>query len=117
VVVLPKFSALALAFGHGSGNLGHWTISQIANVSFLGTLFLFDGLCLLFALSLLDHTMVRRSMQQEVQGAVRAQALGFLVLSVMALMELLLTWFNYEYVLLVPLVLLLEEFVVARKIN
>ena len=117
VVVLPKFSALALAFGHGSGNLGHWTISQIANVSFLGTLFLFDGLCLLFALSLLDHSKVRRSMQREVRGAVRAQALGFLVLLVMALMELLLTWFNYEYVLLVPLVLLLEEFVVARKIN
>jgi len=100
-----------------TGSWSHWSSSQVANTTFQAALFLFDGLCLLFALSLLDHSKVRRSMQREVRGAVRAQALGFLVLLVMALMELLLSWFNYEYVLLVPLVLLLEEFVVARKIN
>jgi uncharacterized membrane protein len=117
VVVLPKFSALALEHGHGQGDLTNWTLAQVSNVSFLGALFLFDGLCLLYAISLLRHGAVRRSDRQHVRAAVRSQAFGFVVLLVMAMMELLLSWFNNEYVLLVPLVLLVEEFLIARRIG
>lgn len=117
VVVLPKFSALALEYGHGQGDLNNWTLAQISNVSFLGALFLFDGLCLLYAISLLAHGAVRRSDQLHVRAAVRAQAFGFTVLLLMAGMELLLSWFNNQYVFLVPVVLLVEEFLIARRIG
>lgn len=117
VVVLPKFSALVLQHGDGQGDFSNWTLAQISNVSFLGALFLFDGLCLLYAISLLSHAAVRRSDLRQVRSAVHSQAFGFAVLLLMGMMELLLSWFNNEYVLLVPLVLLVEEFLIARRIG
>ena len=115
IVVLPKLSALALAYGGGSGNVLIWTISQQVNVVFLGALFLFDGFCLLFALSLRRHGPRSSHTQQELTTAIEAQAIGFAVLVMLGVMELLFSWFNNEYVLLVPLVLLLEELLVARR--
>ena len=55
IVVLSKLSALNLIYGGGSGNLNAWTPSQEVTEVFLGALFLFDGLCLLYALSLRAH--------------------------------------------------------------
>jgi hypothetical protein len=47
--------------------------------------------------------------------AIECQALGLLALLVLALMELYLYWFNSEFVWLVPLVLIAEEVLVARR--
>jgi uncharacterized membrane protein len=117
IVVLPKLSALALIYGGGSGNLNAWTPSQRVNVVFLGALFLFDGLCLLFALSLRGHGPRASHTQQELTTAILAQAIGFAALVSLGAMELLFSWFNNQYVLMVPLVLLLEELLVARSFS
>ena len=117
IVVLPKLSALALIYGGGSGNLSAWTPSQEVNVVFLGALFLFDGLCLLFALSLRGHGPRASHTHQELTTAIKAQAIGFAALVSLGAMELLFSWFNTQYVLLVPLVLLLEELLVARSFS
>lgn len=115
IVVLPRLSALALYYGGGHGDLSTWTSSQLVNMVFLGSLFLFDGFCLLFALSLRWHRPRSPHTATELTIALQAQTLGFLVLLVMAAMELVFIWFNDEYVLLVPLVLLVEELWVARR--
>jgi len=115
IVVLPKLSALVLYYGNGQGNLFAWTPTQIANMVFLSVLFLFDGFCLLFALSLRRHQPRQAHTNKELETAIQAQLLGFVVMLILAAMELLFTWFNNEYVLLVPLVLLVEELLVARR--
>lgn len=114
IVVLPKLSALALYYGNGEGNLFAWSPAQIVNMVFLSVLFLFDGFCLLFALSLRRHQPRQSHTNKELETAIKAQLLGFTALLILAAMELLFTWFNNEYVLLVPVVLLTEELLVAR---
>jgi hypothetical protein len=49
--------------------------------------------------------------------ALQAQVFGFGVLLLLAIMELFLVWFNNEFVGLVPLVLLGEEVLVARRFS
>jgi uncharacterized membrane protein len=115
IVVLPKLSALTLFYGNGEGNLLTWSRSQVVNMVFLGVLFLFDGFCLLFALSLRQHRPRQSHTTKELDTAIQAQLLGFGALLILAAMELLFTWFNNEYVLLVPLILLVEEVLVARR--
>jgi len=114
IVVLPKLSALVLYYGNGQGNLFSWSPAQIVNVVFLGILFLFDGFCLLFALSLCRHQPRQAHTNKELETAIKAQLLGFTALLILAVMELLFTWFNNEYVFLVPLILVAEELLVAR---
>jgi hypothetical protein len=46
---------------------------------------------------------------------ISAQTWGFSLLIGMAMLELFTPWFNRQYVFLVPLVLLAEEFAVARE--
>lgn len=115
IVVLPRLSALALIYGDGTGNIFSWSPSQIVNVVFLGLLFLFDGFCLLFALSLRQHRHRRTHTNRELETAIQAQRMGFVMLLILAVMELMFSWFNNEYVLLVPIVLLTEELLVARR--
>lgn len=114
IVVLPKLSALALYYGNGEGNLFSWSPAQIVNMVFLSVLFLFDGFCLLFALSLRQHRPRQAHTNKELETAIKAQLLGFAALLILAVMELLFTWFNNEYVLFVPLILITEELLVAR---
>ena len=71
----------------------------------------------MFALSLRRHEPRSSHTQQELNTAIQAQSLGFAVLLLLGSMELLFNWFNNEYVLLVPLVLLLEELLVARHFS
>ncbi|MEI6031998.1 MAG: TMEM175 family protein [Synechococcaceae cyanobacterium ELA739] len=117
IVVLPKLSALAMVYGNGTGSLFAWTPAQEVNMVFLGALFLFDGFCLLFALSLRRHGPRAGHTQQELMTAIQAQVIGFTALVTLGAMELLFSWFNNQYVLLVPLVLLLEELLVARSFS
>ena len=115
IVLLPKLVQLVVLHGSGSGDFQHWTSSQIVNTIFLGSLFLFDSLCLLFALSLLAHPHVRLGEQRRIRHALRIQCVGFLALLLLGVLELGLMSFNNEYVLLVPLILIAEEWLTARR--
>jgi len=116
IVLFPKLAAIALIYGSGTGSWQHWSSAQVANTTFLAALFLFDGLCLLFALSLL-HRRQRPFRLRLVRLVLLTQAWGLLFLSVLAAMELLFEWFNNQYVFLVPLTLLLEEVALALSFN
>jgi len=117
IVVMPKLASLVIYYGNGNGSLLNWTLSQQVNVSFLLALFFFDGLTMLFALSLRNHPVRSGGSRQELAIALQAQVFGFGVLLLLAIMELFLVWFNNEFVGLVPLVLLGEEVLVARRFS
>lgn len=116
IVLFPKLTDIVLMHGDGRGSFQAWTPAQIANTLFLGALLLVDGLCLLLALSLLKRRHLRRGRRELIRTALLAQAAGFLFLAVLGGLELLFEWFNNQYVLLVPLTLLVEELVVAWRI-
>ena len=115
IVTLPKLGSLAFRYGQGSGNFADWTPSQVANMAFLAALLLFDGLVLLFALCLRAQGICQGGRGTALQLVIRAQTVGFLILLLLAGMELVFTWFNSQYVLLVPVVLFIEEVLVARR--
>jgi uncharacterized membrane protein len=115
ICLYPKLASLVLLYGHESGTWFALTRGQISNTAFLLALFLFDVICLLFAWSLSTKHYERKGNRLILRQIMRAQSWGFLVLLVMALSELFLPWFNRQYVFLVPLVLLAEEFAVARE--
>ncbi len=117
VVLLPKMTELVLIYGGGTGSLSNWTLSQTVNFNFLASLFLVDGLTLLFALSLRRHRFVLKTSLKEIGISVRAQMTGFLLFCGLAAMQLFLPWFNNEFIYAVPIVLLLEEFLVARQFS
>jgi uncharacterized membrane protein len=117
VVLLPKMTELVLNYGGGSGSLSNWTLSQTVNVNFLASLFLVDGFTLLFALSLRRHRFVLKTSLKEVGISVRAQMIGFVLFCGLAAMQLFLPWFNNEFVFVVPIVLLIEEVLVARQFS
>ena len=114
IVTMPQMAALALRYGQGSGSAFAWTQSQAANVFFLGVLFLFDALVLGFTLSLRRHPLAVVRSSRLVHVAIRAQAVGFAALIALAAMEMLFVWFNNQYLLLVPAVLLAEELLTAH---
>jgi hypothetical protein len=70
---------------------------------------------LLFAASLLVHPHVRTLEQVRIRHALKIQVLGALVLLLLGVLELGVTWFNNEYVLLVPLILIAEEWLTAHR--
>jgi len=117
IVLFPKLAAIALIYGSGTGSWRHWSSAQVANTTFLAALFLFDGLCLLFALSLLLRRRQPTGRLRLVRLTLLTQAGGLLFLAVLAAMELLFEWFNNQYVFLVPLTLLLEEVALALSFN
>ena len=97
--------------------MSNWTLSQTVNVNFLASLFLVDGFTLLFALSLRRHRFIPITSCNEIQISIRAQLTGFLLFCGLAAMQLFLTWFNNEFVFVVPIVLLIEEVLVARQFS
>ncbi|MEB3270995.1 MAG: TMEM175 family protein [Synechococcus sp.] len=115
IVAIPKMGALVVRYGQGAGSISDWTISQGINTLYLGTLFFFDILILLFAASLREHGPLRAGSQRLIADLVHCQLLGTLVLLGLAVLELLTEWFNTEYLLLVPLVLILEELIIALR--
>lgn len=116
IVLIPKFVQLVVVYGNGSGDLFNWTTSQIVNTTFLFALFLFDGLCLVFSLSLFAHPEVESSERRKLKLAARIQFIAFCFLFVLGVLELALTTFNNEYVLFVPAILIAEEIATARQL-
>jgi uncharacterized membrane protein len=113
IVLLPRMAHLVILYGHGVGNLFDWSSAQIVNVTFLSALLVFDGLCLLFALTMVRHRHVHSQARHVMLLVARCQLVGFLLLVSMGVMVLLLRSFNNQYLLLVPLVLFAEECMVA----
>lgn len=117
IVLLPKSVSLVILYGNGAGDLFHWTPSQMANTIFLSALFLFDLLCFGFAFSSLWHPHARAGEVRRVRSALSVQLVGFFALFFLGFLELVLQSFNNEYVLLVPLILIAEEAVTARRLS
>ena len=108
--------ALPIFHGSGSGDLQHWTPAQIVNTVFLSALLLQDGICLAFGWSLLGHAPVRSGDKAQIRLSLRIQLAGFLALLSLGVLELGLRSFNNEFVLIVPVILLLEEWLVVRRL-
>ena len=72
-------------------------------------LLLFDGICLIYALSLLlrDHLVPEQKLR--ILEAVRTQVMGFGLLLALGFLELTSSTFNNEHILIVPAILVLEE--------
>lgn len=117
VVALPKMCALAIHYSGGQGNLRHWSDTQTANTLFLGALFLVNLLVLLFAFSLVRHGPRPASAQRTLHAMIRSQSAGFIVFLGLGILELAATWFNAQYVVMIPLVLLVEEAVLAWRLT
>ena len=117
IVLLPKMTELALNYGGQSGSVFNWTLSQAVNFNFLAALFTVDLLILLFVLSLRRQSLFTKSVKDEIRISFRAQMAGFLLIFVLALMVLFLPWFNDEFIVVLPIILLLEEFLVAQQFS
>lgn len=115
IVLLPKLGQLVVLHGSGSGDFHNWTPAQIVNTIFLGALLLFDLLCVALSLSLTVTGRLAKSTRQRLRLAIRYQICGFAVLLFLGILELALPWFNTQYVFLVPIVLLLEEWLTAYR--
>lgn len=115
IVLLPRLAQLVILYGDGEGSFVDWTPAQSVNVTFLTALLIFDGLCLLYALTLLRHRRLHSQNRLEVAVVVRWQFFGFLMLLLMSVMQLILRTFNNQFIVLVPAVLLIEEMLVAYQ--
>lgn len=109
IVLFPKLADIALLYGDGTGSFTRWTLAQIANTAFLAALFLLDGLCLLFALTLLRRRQGPKGRRRELKLTLATQVAGLLFLALLVTLELVFEWFNNQYIFLVPVTLLLEE--------
>ncbi|MEY3757177.1 MAG: hypothetical protein RLZZ263_331 [Cyanobacteriota bacterium] len=117
ICLYPRLASLAVLYGQQPGTIFALTPGDLANTTLLLVLFLFDGLCLLFACSLSTRHYARTADRLFISQGVWVQLLGLAVLAVMAFLELFEPWFNGQYVFLVPIVLLIEEFVLAFRLK
>lgn len=116
IVLMPKLMQLVVVYGRGDGDLTNWTPSQIVNTILLASFLLMDILCFLFARTLLVSPCVSRVHLRFVDRSCASQLVGCLLILVLFAVQQFVPWFDNEYVLLVPVVLLIEEwFLVARS--
>ena len=117
VVMLPRLAQLVVVYGGGSGDLLNWTPAQVVNTLFLTFLGLYDVTCLLYGFSLLRHSHVQAGDGRRLRSQLRVQTAGVGVLMILGFLELAWNKFNNEYVLIVPVVPLLEEWRISRTLN
>ena len=115
VVMIPKFAVLVLRYGEGAGSLLHWTRPQLVNTLALVTLLLFNLLCVLYARGLRRRRAHRLRNPRLLDGVIRTQTLGMLAL-LLLVMEMAFAWFDNDYIYLLPVILLIEEWLVARRL-
>ena len=114
VVMLPRLAQLVIVYGGGSGDLSDWTSSQIVNSVFLFFLGFYDFICLVYGCSLIRHLHVSSAQKRKLVPQVRIQSMGVAVLMILGLFELASVHFNNEYVLIIPVVLLIQEWQMSR---
>ena len=117
IVALPKMVSLAVRYGQGQGDLFHFTPALVSNLGFFGVLAIVDVIVLLFALSLRQSMDNGVDSVRALRAVIAAQRIGLAVLLVLGSLELMVIWFNSEYLFLVPLVLIGEELMVARRFS
>jgi len=116
VVLIPKLASLVLSHGVGAGTILNWTLPQIVNTTFLGILILFNLLCLLYALSLRGRRNHLRQNNAVLNSVMASQWLGMTGMAILMALELLVSWFDNQYMLLLPLILIAEEGMVLQVI-
>ena len=116
VVLIPKLASLVLSHGVGVGTILNWTLPQIVNTTFLGILILFNLLCLLYALSLQGRRNHLRQNNAVLNSVMASQWLGMTGMAILIALELLASWFDNQYMLLLPLILIAEEGMVLQVI-
>ena len=109
VVLVPKLASLVLRHGVGAG-------TQVVNTTCLGFLLLFNVVCLLYALSLQARRSHRRRSDRLLQGVINTQLLGLTAMAALVVLELCFTWFDNQYMFLLPLILVAEEISVLRVV-
>ena len=117
ICLFPKMANLVLLYGSQEGSIFQITPGQLANMAYLSALFLFNSLCLIFAWSLTTHHYYKKANQATLRHVIRAQLLGFGFLLAMIFAEFFSDNFNNEYIFLVPLVLIVEELLVAVQFS
>lgn len=116
MVMMPKLAQLVAIHGAGTGDLSNWTPSQIANTVFIFFLACVDGICVAYGRSVRHHPFMKMDGIRYLDALNKARLASFSVLLFLGILELVSNRFNNEYVLLVPLVLLLEECWLGRRL-
>ncbi len=117
IVIMPKLTQLVATQGGGSGDFNNWTPSQIINTIFIFYLALLDGLCLAYGRSLHNHSFVRYHHKTRITTGSKIKIAGFALITGLGLAELLTDQFNNQYLLIVPIILLAEEFILAYALK
>jgi uncharacterized membrane protein len=114
VVLVPKMGGLVLRHGVGMGNLWMWSYAQVVNTLCLSLLLLLNLLCLLYAISLRQRRAHLGRHRTLLHGIVNTQLLSFAANLLLLGLELSFTWFDNQYLFLIPLFLIVEEVIVVR---
>jgi uncharacterized membrane protein len=115
IVLMPKLMQLVVIYGRGDGDFTNWTPSQIVNTTLLASFLLMDLLCFLFSRSLLASPYVSRINLKFVARSCATQPVGCLLILVLFAIQQVVPWFDNEYVLLVPVILLTEEWLLVAR--
>lgn len=116
IVMMPKLAQLQAIEGGGFGDLYNWTPSQIVNTIFIFFLAFVDGVCFAYARSLTSHPFIRSKDRQGLRSRLQVQAGGFVAMIGLGVLEIVSSQFNSEYLLLVPLILLVEEWWLGTRL-
>jgi len=117
IVMMPKFAQLVATQGGGVGDLNNWTPSQIVNTIFVFFLGFVDGVCLAYGQSLFRHPYIRDRDRKTIKVRVQVQLAGFALMIGLGILEITSTRFNNEYVLLIPLILIAEEWWLGKRLS
>ena len=117
IVMMPKLAQLQAIEGGGFGDLYNWTPSQIVNTIFIFFLAFVDGICYAYTRSLTRHPYIRRRDRLSLRARLHVQAIGFSAMIGLGILEIVSSRFNNEYLLLVPLILLAEEWWLGSKLS
>jgi hypothetical protein len=115
--MMPKFAQLVATQGGGVGDLNNWTPSQIVNTIFVFFLGFVDGVCLAYGQSLFRHPYIRDRDRKAIKVRVQVQLAGFALMIGLGILEITSTRFNNEYVLLIPLILIAEEWWLGKRLS
>jgi uncharacterized membrane protein len=117
ICLFPKLSNLVLLYGSQPGSIFELSQGQIVNMAYLFALFLFNSLCFVFAWSLASRHSCRNANQGILRHVMRGQLLGFGFLVAMVVAVIFSDRFNNEYIYLVPIVIVVEEGLVAAQFS
>jgi uncharacterized membrane protein len=117
ICLFPKLSNLVLKYGSEAGSIFLMSRGQVVNTVYLSLLFIFNALCFVFAWSLTTTHYYKKVNKAILAYVLRGQLLGFVLISAMVVAEIFLDSFNNQYIFLVPMVIIVEEVLVASQFS